>query len=400
MEIARQDASRVDEQLSQTTRSQRVLCPPDFLEYAWYASLIYAFLGQAWGVEISWVANVLRVFIAVGCVLSIWAQAGVVYKPITLALSTGTFALAIHLVFHKASSNAWHEGIDLVVWMATLVTAQALSLRPQFLKRFALVAVGIGLASLPFIEVRTVGKVVRAWASGTGIGNPNTLGMWFGFCVVYLVCWGLQAHSFRSRIIAWSVGVVCFYVVAISVSRAPLVASVLACLVGLRSVMKRAFVPIFSLALLICVVIISGVFDDEIGYYTSRGTEETGREVIWRTALDRFYDSPWIGSGLGDIRVHRGGGRFINPHNGPFHIALGAGVFPLICFMGYLTKAVIGAFRIMRGGDEREAALLPPLVIFALIEIMVLDYTFMFPWTVVVLGLAAKASETTISQKG
>lgn len=400
MAIATHDAPRTYEQLSQTAPPQRVLYPPDFLEYAWYVSLIYAFLGQAWGVEIPWVGNALRVFIAVGCVLSIWAKAGAVYKPITLALCTGVLAIAIQLIFHKQSSDAWHEGIDLVVWMATLVTAQALSLRPQFLKRFALVALGIGLASLPFIEVRTVGKVMRAWASGTGIGNPNTLGMWFGFCVVYLVCWGLQAQSFKSRIIAWSVGVGCFYVVAISVSRAPLVACILACLVGLRSVLKRAFIPAFSLGLLICVVIISGVFDEEIGYYTSRGTEETGREVIWQVALDRFYDAPWIGNGLGDIRVRRGAGRFINPHNGLLHIAVGVGVFPLICFVGYLMKAVIGAFYRMGRIDEGEAILLPPLVVFALIEIMVLDYTFMFPWAVVVLGLAAKVGEAAVSQKG
>lgn len=186
---------------------------------------------------------------------------------------------------------------------------------------------------------------------------------------------------------------------AISVSRAPLVACILACLVGLRSVLKRAFVPAFSLGLLICVVIISGVFDEEIGYYSSRGTEETGREVIWQAALDRFYDAPWIGNGLGDIRVRRGAGRFINPHNGLLHIAVGVGVFPLICFVGYLMKAVIGAFHRMGRIDEGEAILLPPLVVFALIEIMVLDYTFMFPWAVVVLGLAAKAGEAAVSQK-
>ena len=215
--------------------------------------------------------------------------------------------------------------------------------------------------------------------------------MWFGFCAVFFVFWGLQQQNPLLRAASWTGALGCLYMVGITVSRAPLLAIVLACIVGFRSALKQSFVPIFAFSVLISLVYVSGVFDTEIGYYSLRADQKSGRDKLWPVALERILDSPFIGVGLDDIRV-KSGHRYVNPHNGPLHITLGAGIVPLIFFFGYLGRASMGALRIMQESRPGQSILIPPLVVFALMEIMVLDAAFMSPWTVVTLGLAASAS--------
>ena len=368
--------------------------PPAYLEYMWYASLTYAMLGKVWGIVIPTAGGVLLVIIAVACVLSVGVQAIQVYRPVVWALTTGFLLISIQLLFHEGNPQALSEGISLVGWLALLLIVPALSLRPGFLKRFALAALAVGIATLPYIKM-SGGSMERAIASGTGISNPNSLGMWFGFCTVFFLFWGFQLQKPILKVVSWTTALGCLYIVMLTVSRAPLLAIILACVVGFRSEMKRGFVPLFLLALLFCLVYVSGMFDEKINDYMARGAEETGRGRLFPIALQRVLDSPFIGVGLGDIMIRRSSGRgFMNPHNGLLHIALGGGIVPAICFLGYLARAVIGAFRIMQRRYVGESSLLPPLVVFALVEIMVLDYTFVCAWAVVVLSLAAGARQT------
>lgn len=372
--------------------NQARVYPPSFLEYVWYATLIYAMLGQAWGIVMPLVGGVVWVLVAVGCALTVGTQNRGVYRPIMLALCCGVSMVLIEMIFHEPDERALTEGVAILTWLALLISVQSLCLRPGFLYRFALLALAIALASLPFVSLKGDGKVMRAFAIGTGLSNGNVLGMWFGFCTVFSVFWGFQCQKPFMKIASWIVASGCLYIVALTVSRAPLFAIVLACIVGFRNELKKSFVPILLFTLLLTMVYASGMFDTEIDYYTARGAEKSGRDKLWPAAMERILDSPWVGVGLDNIRILQGT-RYVNPHNGPLHIALGAGIFPLICFLGYLARAGIGTLRIMRGFYTQEAALLPPLVVFALIEIMVLDATFMSPWTVVVLGLAARASQ-------
>jgi len=237
------------------------------------------------------------------------------------------------------------------------------------------------------------GGLMRARATGTGIANGNVLGMWFGFCTVYFVFWGLQSRGLILRAVSWTVGLGCLYVVALTVSRAPLLGIVLACVVGLRSALKRYFVPVLSLVFLVWLAYVSGVFQETIGAYSARGAEESGREKVWPLALQRIFDSPWTGVGLDALYTSIYQHKAITPHNALLYIGLAAGIIPVICFLGYLARAVTGALHIMQRVYVGEATLLPPLVVFALIEIMVMDAAFMSPWTVVVFALAAGASQ-------
>ncbi|MBX3326123.1 MAG: O-antigen ligase family protein [Nitrospira sp.] len=389
--VTTQNLQGVNTDLAKPTNSETTTYPPAFLEYAWYISLVYATLGQVWGIVIPSVGGIVLVFVAVGCWLSISDQALKVYKPIAWALWTGILMIAIQVLFHKESTEAWAEGIIFVNWIALLIIVQSLALRPQFLHRFSLVALAIGLAALPYLNVRTIEGVSRAWASGTGISNPNTLGMWFGFCTVYFIFWGLKARRMPLRIVSWVTALGCLYIITLTVSRAPLLAVALACVVGLRPVLKRNFLPLLLLILLVSIVYASGFFDEKIEHYMARGTEQSGRERLWPAALDRIFESLWIGVGFDGVRIPFGHNRFMIPHNALLHIALASGIIPVICFGIYLSQVGIGTLRIIRRSYLGELALLPPLVVFALFETMMLDFAFMSPWTAVAFGLAIGA---------
>lgn len=360
--------------------------PPVFLEYVFYGSLTYAYLGQAWGIVIPAVGGVVLLLNAVACLLIVGVQNIRVYQPVALALCTGALVIVIQLLFHAQTAQAVGEGIGIITWLEIIIIVQSLSLRPGFLHRFALVALVIGISCLPYITLRKVGDIVRAWASGTGLSNPNVLGQWFGFCFVYLLFWSIQSKETFLRMVALAAAVVCLYIVALSVSRAPLVGIALACIVGFRSALKRSFVPLVSISLLVGLVYVSGVFDEEINHYTTRGAEETGRGRLWPQALERILGSPWIGLGLGETRIPpvSATGRWHNPHNSFLYLASAAGIFPLISYLQYLTRVAIGSLHIIRRMPVGEDAFLPPLVAFALFEMVVDHYAFMSPWTVVV----------------
>lgn len=382
----------------QTTSKNRAYSPA-FLEYAWYASLVYAYLGAVWGIVIPAVGGAILVVLAVACVLSIGDRVIPLCKPVIWGFYTGTSVLLVQLIFHDLTDGAISEIIAFIGWLALLIIVQTLVLRPNFLHHFSLVALGIGVASLPYLNIRNVGGVTRAWASGTGISNPNVLGMWFGFCAVYFLFWGLQAQKTYLRAVSWAVALGSFYIVTLTVSRAPLLGIVLACIVGFRSALKRSFVPVVSFVLLLSLVYASGVFDEELGQYASRGAEESGRGRLWPAAVERILDSPWVGVGLDDIRIRSRSGKAIPPHNPVLHIALGVGLIPVICFLGYLFRVALGFRSPMQRPQVGNGTLVPPLVAFGLFDMMTLDLAFMSPWVVVVFGLAAGATQSGFRKK-
>ena len=385
--------------LARKSASQPGSHPPAFLEYAWYVSLVYAYLGAAWGLVIEAVGGAILVLLAAVCVLSMGERIIPLCKPAAWGFYTGISVLLVEVIFHDITAGAMPEIIAFVGWLALLIIVQTLALRPNFLHHFALVALAIGVASLPFISVRNVGGVMRAWASGTGISNPNVLGMWFGFCTVYFVFWGLQCRTPLLRAGSWAVALGSFFIVTLTVSRAPLLGIVLACLVGFRSALKQSFVPVVSFVLVLCLVYASGVFDEELGQYASRGAEESGRGRLWPAAVERILDSPWVGVGLDDIRIQTRSGKYMNPHNPVLHIALGVGFIPAMCFLSYLVRAAFAVRGLVKSVQMGEVALLPPLVAFGLFELMTLDMAFMTPWVAVVFGLAASASQTNYYQR-
>jgi hypothetical protein len=231
---------------------------------------------------------------------------------------------------------------------------------------------------------------MRAGAYGTGISNSNVLGLWFGFCCVYFLVFGLETRRIVARAASWFIAFGCLYVVGLTVSRGPLLAVGIATIVTLRQTLKDSFKPLLFFVVFSWIVYESGVFDKVTYYYFARGLEETGRGIFWPIAFQRFLNSPWVGVGLAEIYTFVGP-RVNTPHNGVLFLALASGVIPAAFFLAYLFRAASGAFH----SDHQQfpaAKFLLPLVTFALLEIMILDTAFMSPWSVVVLSLAVSWS--------
>lgn len=364
--------------------SKEAMHIPAYLEYGWYAVLAYAMVGTAWGMVIPAMGKVSLVALAAACFLAVGSQASRVYAPVRWAFGAGISVVLISYVFHSEASL--EESYGYVEWVCNLLIAQTLLLRPGFLHRFAWAAFGIGVSVMPFIVGRPDGALTRIGAAGTALSNANALAVWFGFSTVYFLFMAVQTRQAVKRGVYGVLVLGCLFMVANTVSRSAILAIVVACIMGFHSILKRHFLPLLSMMILLWGTYESGVFDALIDQYVARGTKDTGRAVVWPIALDRFLNEPWIGVGFDNIKIPYGR-KIIYPHNGLFQIALGAGVVPLICFLAYLARAATGTYRIIQMGGVGDYMMVPPLVTFAVLELMVSDRVFMSPWVVVALAL-------------
>lgn len=377
------------EGIPQETAGSGTSYPPAYVEYLWYASIAYAMLGKMWGVVIPAIGGIILAIIATASLVQTRKTLVQLCAPVAWGIGAGVVLILIQFVFHDTRSL--DSSIVIIGWLLTVIIVQALSLRPGFLHRFALAAFVIGVAVLPYLSIRveTGSGPTRLGAAGTGISNPNTLAMWFGFSVLFFLFRGMQSRAFFNRVMYGGASLGCLYVVALTVSRGALLSLLVACVVGFRLVLKRNFVPVLAVVMLLVLVYASGVFQEMIDPYVSRGAEESGRGKVWPLVVERIVDSPWAGVGLDNIYTFTRVGHGHNPHNGLLFFALSAGIVPMLCFLAYLFRVGNGMLHIMKFPHREEDMLLPPLVTFALVEIMFADFSFMMQWVVVVFALVA-----------
>src|SRR4026207_178705 len=118
--------------------SETTSCPPAFLEYIFYVSLAYAMLGEAWGVVIPSLGGSVLALLAATCVLSIGGGASRVFATAAFPIATAFSVLAVQFFFHD--DEPFDHSLTFVGWLLYVIVVQALSLRPGFLRRFALLA--------------------------------------------------------------------------------------------------------------------------------------------------------------------------------------------------------------------------------------------------------------------
>jgi O-antigen ligase len=228
--------------------------------------------------------------------------------------------------------------------------------------------------------------------SSVGLNNPNDLAAWFGFCSVYFFIVSIETKRHAVRLASWPAALGCLYVVGLTVSRGRLLAVAVAAVIALRRLLKHGFFPILLLIILSWVVYTLGLFDQIVAFYSMRGTEETGRLVVWPLALERFLSSPLVGVGGANIGTRVSiDGNPIEPHNGFLHIALASGIIPLIFFMAYWIRAAAGAFR-SNTAQLPDAPFLIPLLVYAFMVMWSGNATFMHSWIIVTLSAALTTS--------
>ena len=181
----------------------------------------------------------------------------------------------------------------------------------------------------------------------------------------------------------------CALLMTFTTGRISLVGTAFALTVGLRSLLKRGFVPVLALVILAGIIYGSGLFDAAFSNFAERGMEETGREILWPAAIDRIFSSPLVtlfGVGESNILYEFIPGKHSPPHNAFLHFALSSGVVPFAFFLGFWIQA---AWRSAHAKGQEADPFRMPYLIFLFVIVMSSDLPFMSPTALFGLSVAA-----------
>ena len=363
------------------TRISRAVIPA-FVEYAYYGMILYGVMPFTQGLSIRLISGGGYAALAAFCMLRLGTRAIV---PIAIPLACSTSFVAVQIMVYGESLMSVKAFIN---WMFQLIIVQCLYFRRGFLHRFAVAALVIGFSVLPYLDYGTPdGDIGRAGTGeGAGLANPNDLGQWFGFLCVFFIIAGIEGKRAAIRIGYWLIGAGCFYVVGLSVSRGALLAVVISIVVALRRLLKRGFLPTISLLLLAWILYVTGIFEQATASYAGRGTQETGRFLVWPIAIQRFLSSPLLGVGLRNIATYVPVAGPLTPHNSFLLIALASGIIPLTFFLAYWWRAARGALRLSVESPP-YAAFGVPLLIYTFLSAQSSSGAFMEVWGIVSLSM-------------
>src|SRR5262249_13649683 len=188
----------------------------------------------------------------------------------------------------------------------------------------------------------------------------------------------------------WLLAVACLLIVGLTVSRGAMFATALAITVAFRRLLRRGFVPVLLLIIVIGVVIESGLFDQVISHYTERGMEETGRERLWPEAIERIFASPlttFIGVGMSNVGsdvLHAGWAT--PPHNTFLFFALSSGIIPLVLLIIFWFRAARKSFFSIDQSDHGPFRI--PFLLYVFVIFNISDAPSV-PWTLLALSVGA-----------
>jgi len=365
--------------------------PHRLVEYAYYASLFSSVFGGVVGFSIPFMIGGMILVLSIYCIFLNRSSVREVYGPIGALFACAFFFVLVQVVVHEESPS----GDDIrpfITWILGVIVVHSLGWRRQFTHRFAIVLFVIGVIALPFLELNADDRA-RVQMEGSGLGNPNGLGAWFGFCATYFSIRGLESKRGIGRTFSWLIAIGCVFVVGLTVSRGALLATALAITVAFRRALKRAFVPLLVLMILAGVLYESGLLERISSGYAERGMEETGRGLIWPGIVERIFSSPvvpLVGVGSADVETHVVGafqGRPMVPHNSFLYFALSSGVVPLAFYVAFWIQAVWKSFSPTK--KLQDAAFRLPFLLYTFVVVMLGDYDYMSPWAILALTVGA-----------
>src|SRR5436309_9615531 len=103
--------------------------------------------------------------------------------------------------------------------------------------------------------------------------------------------------------------------------------------------------------------------------------EETGREILWAMAVDRFFTAPLVGVRESNILLPISFSKQNPPHNAFLHIALSSGVLPFAFFLAFWIQAARKSVFHTRGSEDNPFRL--PYLSYTLVSLMIGDVGFM-----------------------
>jgi len=348
-------------------------------EYVFYALIVYSMWGQFLGISLGSLAGAMRVALAMLCILRVRSQIFSIQAAVLIPLLCAVSFVSIQLFVHSESLMS-DQVRSIVIWGMDLIIVKSLCTRPGFLRRASTALFISSLMLLPFMVFRD-GRAELDHHAGVAMANGNDLALWFGFCALALTIEGFETPRGFRRWISWTAAILSAVVLALTVSRGPLIALAVCIIIVLRKQLKRGFLPILLVAALAVATIASGVLDGAFQLYAQRGTEETGRFVIWPRVLARILESPVAGVGVSRISTPLGN-HPIPPHNGFLFIALASGAVPLFFFSLYWLIGLRGA---LEGSSplNPDSAYLLPLWVYAFMSLFEGDAVFMTTWSII-----------------
>jgi hypothetical protein len=352
--------------------------PPPWLEYVFYAQVIYSVLGTALGLSFSALGIGMLGFVAAACALSTGRYSIAITRSVAIPVACGVSFVAIQMLVHGSDlDNSYVR--DWIPWLVGVVALQHLAMRRGFLHRAAIVMFLLGLATLPYVE--SFGTEQRTGLTRTiTIANPNDFGAWFGFCCVYFATLGLEVRRLWVRVLAWSLAVAALIILGMSGSRGPLFAAALSVVFALRRLLNRGFLPLLGLASAAWIAFVLGLFDRPAALYAERGLEDTGRLQAWPLAIARVLEFPAAGVGADHVLIELPAtGSTVTPHNTLIFIALASGLVPLLLFVAYCAQLVRSAFSASSAADP-ETPFHRVLLLYTFLIAMNLNVVFMLPW--------------------
>jgi len=366
--------------------------PSRFVECGYYFSLSFTVFASALQLAVPMVGIGMLVALTALCALRLRSRRITVYAPIAFPLACAISFVLIQVFVH--SESLFDANVrPFVTWILAIIIVHSLSLRRGFLHRFAIVALAIGVTTLPYLQVYTATSMFEraGFDDDLGFFNANGLAAWFGFCAVYFTIAGIETERAAVRVASWLTTVGCLYIIGLTVSRASLLATAISIVVALRRVLKRGFLPLLFLLGFIWFTYESGLFDRITDFYVARGTFDTGRASVWPLVLERFYSAPYAGVGVSDMATYvPSKGHEITPHNGFLYFALASGIMPLTLYMAYWCHVALKSFR-AHVARMPDAPYLSPLLIYTFLIVQASNYYFMQPWAVVTLCTAMTA---------
>jgi hypothetical protein len=361
--------------------------PPFWAEWWYFAQVFYAVLGSFLGLSVDFVGFAgLALLAAVNLLrLGRWMRGPLLALLLPYAF-VGTYISIQIFVFGESPMS------DLlrvhIAWIVGLSAVQCLALRRGFLDRAALVFALIGAVALPFMDTSFRGSGRLGLERGVGFANPNDLSAWFGFCALYCAMLALASRRALIRVVTACCAVGCVLVMALTVSRGPLVALAVALLVGMRPFLRRGIFALVPLVLAASVLYGTGAFDHSAEMYAERGMSDSGRFLVWPLAIRRFLDNPVFGVGVAHVGTLVNQDFEITPHNEFIFIVLSSGVFPLLFFLWYWVELARSAARMRRHRCE-DAALAVPMLVYVVLIGLQLNEPYMTPWSMVVFGVVS-----------
>src|SRR5262249_39849781 len=260
------------------------------VEYMYYFSFLYSMVSGYLGIEIPLFAAGLIVALGGLCLIKLGSRRKEICAPIALLLATQFSYIFVQIAVYDVSVT--DDSIrTFILWMFLLIIVQSLCLRPGFLHRCTIVMFVLGLIVIPHLAFKESDNASRAAVAiqiGGYLTNANGLGLWFGFCVVVFSIAVLETRRGNIVWILFGLAAIgCLLIVGFTVSRGALLGCALALTVGFRRFLKRGFLPVLLLIILGGVALASGLFDQMISNYEQRGTEETGRFLLWPLIIGR-----------------------------------------------------------------------------------------------------------------